>query len=300
MLNFFPMGVATRSKDFLFLLALPCCAHAADFSSEATKVSELAEAAAKQGRPLFPVDKTETVSVSFVKIGTDPWRMGLLQKVRVNAPFENLVRVIDDTAAYVGLFQDLKESSKRDVAGPDDYTLFTETSIPVPFVPNDRTSMRYHVSHGTGFALYRFHLVEGNHLNAYDGVALAAADGERQSVYWELDLLEPSFGMARALPVKKFWVQNAVSSAQSDWAYKLRAENATVKSQAILDDSVKRSEALEVKIGAAYDAAAAFADLLAQATPTSPSTNASAKKPRAPAPSTAKPKASGPKSEPKP
>jgi hypothetical protein len=261
----------------------------ADFSAQIDRVTATS----------FPVAASETVSISFVKLGSDPWQLGMLQKIRVNAPLERLTAALDDVPGYVGIFDDLEKAEKRSVNSPNDYVVFTETSIPLPFVPNDKTAMRYRVTHFPSAVGYRFSLTEGNHLRAYDGFALASADGLRSSVYWELDLLEPSFGISRGLPVKKFWGQNALGSAQSDWALKLKAE-AFGDSKAILKESKKRASLLEDSLDAAYDAAVPFDALLAQAIPASPSASASAKKPTAPPHSTAKPKANGPKSEPKP
>ncbi len=291
------MHANTRIKVLLGVAALATAATArADFAASSATIAEKAKRAAEAGASLFPITEKESVSVSFVKLGDDPWRLGLLQKAHVNAPVEKLVRAVDDTDAYVGIFQDLVKSARRDAAGRDDYTLYTETSIPVPFVANDKTSMRYHIERGKNYVLYHFHLVEGNHLTAYDGVALAIGDGTSGSLYWEIDFIEPGYGMNRALKPRKFWVQNAIGGAQSDWALKLKAEG----SPDILTQSEKKANALEDRIAAAYDAPVPLETLLAQAIPTSPSANASAKKPRSPAPSTAKPKQSGPKSEPKP
>jgi hypothetical protein len=262
----------------------------AGFSAQAEKVAHSTS---------FPVGASETVSISFVKLGNDPWQLGMLQKIRVNAPLERLTAALDDVPGYVGIFDDLEKSEKRSVVSPDDYVVFTETSIPLPFVPNDKTSMRYRIEHLPRAVGYRFALTEGNHLRSYDGYALASADGPRSSVYWELDFIEPAFGISRGLPVKKFWVQNAEGSAQSDWALKLKAEGFG-DSQSILAESKKRASELEESLGAAYEAATPFEALLAQTIPTSPSANASAKKPTAPPHSTAKPKANGPKSDPSP
>lgn len=283
----------------VFSLLLACIAAHADFSPAVERVSGPAREAARHGSTFFPVGPNETVSVVFVTLGTDPWQLAMLQKMRVNAPLPKLLAALDDIPGYVGIFDDLVKSERRDSKNTDDYVLFTETSIPLPLVPNDQTSMRYHVEHFPRATSYRFGLTEGNHLRAYEGFGLAAADGANASVYWELDLLEPAFGLSRGLPVKKFWVQNAQGSAQSDWALKLKAEGFG-KPEAILKESDARSEAIAGSLAAAYDAAVPFDTLLAQATPASPSTSASTKKPVVPAPSTAKPKARGPKSEPKP
>jgi hypothetical protein len=280
------------------MLLASLAAHA-DFSSLAENISVSALKAAHYGGTFFPVAPSEAVSVMFVKLGNDPWQIGMLQKMRVNAPLKQLLAVLDDVPGYVGIFDDLVKAEKREIKSADDYLLFTETSIPLPFVPNDKTSMRYRVEHYPAATSFRFGLTEGNHLRAFEGFALAVADGPLSSVYWEFDLIEPAFGFSRSLPVKKFWVQNAEGSAQSDWALKLKAEGGK-KSAEILAESKRRSEILVDSFAAAYDAPVSFETLLAQATPANPSSKASAKKPLAPPASTAKPNASGPKSEPKP
>ncbi len=286
----------------LAFLARPLIARSEkrDFAVQANLIEDSTRKATAKGGTFLPVNVSETVSVSFIKLGDDPWRMGILQKMRVNAPLDRLVHAIDDTDGYVGIFDDLKKSERRDIKSPDDYVLFTETEIPLPFVPNDKTSMHYRIERKTNSVLYRFDLTEGNHLLSYNGVALAASDGAQSSVYWELDLYEPGFGMSRALPVKKFWIQNAESSVQSDWALKEKAEKPNSKPEEILADSKKRAEALDDTLAKAYEGSTSFESLLAQAIPATPNTNANAKNPLSPASSMASPKHNGPKSDPNP
>lgn len=289
------MRKLTRAKDFFLFITLLTPAYArADFSAFTAKLAERARAAS-----LLPLTAGEEVSVSFVRVDADPWHMGIVQRFRVNAPLAKLLAALDDVPGYVGIFTDLKRAELRDQSG-EEFTLFTETAIPLPFVPNDRTSVRYRTWRAEGHVLYQFQLKEGNHLNAYEGVALAAADGPHHSVYWEIDLIEPGFGASRALPAKKLWVQNALGSAQSDWALKLKAEGALGKAADILGESEKRAEKMEDAVASAFAHPASFEDLLAQYKPASPSASASPKKPFSANPSTAKPKHKGPKSEPKP
>ena len=104
------MLTPTREKIFLaFLgLAIPLCQAAYAEEKTPPPLERLASAAleaAAQGKSLLPIESGENVSVSFVKPGSDPWRFGILQKLRVKTPLARLLKVIDDTKAYVGLFQ---------------------------------------------------------------------------------------------------------------------------------------------------------------------------------------------------
>jgi hypothetical protein len=287
---------------FILLLLSLLPAHSrADHSVTLSRIEALVDEAWKQGRPAFPLADAKGPALSFVKLSpADPWQVGILQVVPVDAPFEKLVATLDDTAGYVGLFQDLKISERRNEKGPDDFVLFTETSIPIPFVANDRTSAHYTVTRAKNRVKYRFTLVEGNHLKTFTGlIGLEAREGGK-SVYWEFDLIEPSYGAGRILPPKKFWKESALSSAQSDWAIKLRTEQPGLAKEKILEESGKLADSKEDEIAEAYKRAPDLAGFLASMSPPAPSSVASPKSPSGPAPSTARPKASGPKSEPKP
>ena len=269
-------------------------------SEEVDQLHSLARKAGDHGNLVFPEISENSVSIQFVKVGENPWHFGILQKFRVKAPLQRLVQALDDTDSYVGIIQDLIKIEKRAVRSQNDFILFTETEIPVPFVSNDKTSMHYLVERKEKFSIYRFRLAEGNHLHQYEGLAIAAAEGSNASTYWELDVYEPGFGLNRALPVKKFWIQNAVSSAQACWAFKLKAEGFSSQPFAILEESKKRAASLEESLGKSQQTPLAFKDLPAQIRPISPSSSEREKNPTSPAFSTAIPKQTGPSKEPSP
>jgi hypothetical protein len=270
----------------------------ADLKAPAEQVHALAIKSLKEGKSLFRTEKD--FSVSYVKMGEDPWKMGLLQVVKVSAPLEALLAVIDNVPGYVGLFNDLKVSEVREKKSADDYEMFSETSIPFPFVPNDQTTTHYLVTRAKNGAEYRYSLVKGNHLKQFEGVAAAIAIDAKHSLYWEFDWMETEYGASRIVPAKKFWTENGISSLQSDWALKLKAENNSMPSTEALAESDKFAGDQEAQIASAYAAALPFPEFLEKYIPKSPSKTAPEKSPMGPVHSTANPKQSGPKREPKP
>jgi hypothetical protein len=254
------------------------------------------------GTPEFGSKKADEppLSVYFVKLSDNPWQLAIAQVVEVNAPLEQLVAALEDVPGYVGIFKDLVKAERLNISGADEFSLLTETSIPIPLISNDKTRMRYRVKRGPGKVIYRFSLEEGNNLKQFEGLAGAVARERGRSAYWEIDLLEPGFGAARMLPSGKFWKESASASVQSDWALKLKAEKPSSPAASILEESEKFADAQDKLVAAAYDTALTWDAFLAITRPAAPSKAASPKSPGGPEASTAKPKHKGPSKEPKP
>ncbi len=276
-------------------------APATAYSSEPLETANQVEKLARARLPdaLFLPAAAEDITVTFIHLSDDPWKYALLQVMRVQAPLKCLQTVVDDVKGYVGIFDNLLTSERREAKNANDYVLFTESEIPIPLVANDKTSVHYQVSSGPQWSLYRFSLVAGNHLKQFEGVAGAVALTAQSSLYWEIDALEPAFGISRMLPPKKFWLQNGLANLQSDWALKLKAEGAQSPGE-ILAESKKKADAGEAGINKNYEAALTLEALLAQTKPSIPNKAANPNRPSGPPASTNKPKHSGPNKEPKP
>jgi hypothetical protein len=242
----------------------------------------------------------QPVFLEFFPLGEDPWKKGFLQCLDIEAPLAKVVAIVDDMPAYTSIFKDLLKSEIRDRQSSSDFNLFSETHIPVPLIANDRTTIHYHVTRARDWVLYDFELVASNHLKAYAGNQLVTSVGPNLTKYCELDLQEPENGASRMIPAKKFWQENAAGNIQSDWAFKLRAEQASAPSEKILKDSDAFADSLGEKIGTSFTQPTSAAALLAKINPTMPNPAGSINSPKGPAFSTAKPKQSGPKSDPSP
>jgi len=201
--------------------------------------------------------------ISFVQLDpADSWSLGVLRVMRVRVPPHKMISVIDDIPAYVGLFKDLLVAKRTPAAGHE-FVLFTETHIPLPLVANDRTSVRYHCQITNARRLTSFELVEGNHLGGLDGASLLLPLKDGESVYLQLSFVHVAYGMARALPVKMFWAENAMGSLQADWALKLRAEQPAHAAEEILEESEGFSRAQFDRIKAAFEKPRKLADFIA-------------------------------------
>ena len=246
------------------------------------------------------VNNGKPLQIRFVRLSDNPWQMGIVQVVEVDAPVEKLIATLDQVERYGEIFKDVRKSERRRATSADEYSLYTETYIPVPLVSNDKTTMRYKLKREKTRVLYRFSLEESNNLRRFEGLAGAEKRDANRSVYWEIDLMEPGFGATRVIPAKKFWKESGLGSAQSDWAVKLRSEQPARAGAEILAESEKYADAQEEEVSKAFAAAQSWEDFLASIQPPAPSKEANPKSPSGPAPSTAKPKATGPKSDPKP
>jgi hypothetical protein len=282
-----------RSVEILILMLLSCIGFAADdFKSVLGEVDR---------RPPFAKAGKEPMSLSFVQLdAANPWRYGILQIMEVNASMERVVAVVDDVNSYSEIFRGITQVEIKEAKSRDDFILFTEVAIPLPFVANDRTNVHYRVERKKDFVKYRYSLVSGNHLEAFEGITVIWPVDAGHSIYWELDFIEPGYGSSRALPATNFWRQNALGNVQSDWAIKLRAEMPKESKENVRKASEEFAEKFFDQVIAAFSSPLSHADLLAMITPTKPTTAAEKKSPSGPKSSTAKPKQSGPKREPKP
>lgn len=246
----------------LFLFALPYGSRAADSPSPAEKI-----AAALRGvgaRIPANLKLAGEPTVSFVHFaGADPWELGVLRVMRVRSSVAKMLAVVENVPGYVGLFKNVTEARGTPVAEEKSQVVYTETKIPIPFVANDRTSVKYRQETKNGRRLTTFSLVTSNHLNALSGASLLIPLNEAECAYWQLSLIKVGYGAARAMPPRMFWAENALGSLQADQAMKLRAENPQLKPEEILSKSEVLARAQIGEVKAAYEKPRDLADLLA-------------------------------------
>jgi hypothetical protein len=134
-----------------------------------------------------------------------------------------------------------------------DLIIYTQTRIPLPFVANDRTSVRYHNQLNLGRRLSSFTLVESNHLDGLEGASLLLPKDGDSSIYWQLGFVKVGYGAARLLSPKKFWTENAIGNTQADLALRLRAESPTLTPTEILEKSQEAANAEREKIKESFE-----------------------------------------------
>ena len=216
----------------------------------------------------FLPESSNLPKIIFVRLDPeDPWSLGIVRVMRVKASGKLFQAVLDDIPAYVGLFKDLNVATRTPASVGGGFVLFTETEIPLPFVANDRTSVRYGTRKSGEYTLSDFSLVESNHLKSFEGAALMAPVGKGEVVYWKVTFIKVDYGAARVLPPKMFWVKNALGGLQADWALKLRAEETSLAPENALKQSEAFSHTQEDAVSAAFDNANSFDDFLKNLTP---------------------------------
>ena len=251
-------------RSFLLALSLSAASLAGHAEppgpEEAAKWAQGAVAALGANLPPFlnPAPGRDP-SLFFVRLnGGDPWSYGVVRAMRLRASPARVRSVLDDTGAYVGLFENLLAVKRSGAANP--FTLFTETRIPVPFVANDRTSVLYAVTAEGERARTEFTLEQCNHLLHFGGVSLVTPVGPTETLLWRVIFLSPGFGAARILPPKTFWVENALGGLQTDLALRARAEAPVRPAAEILAESVAAAGGLKAKVGEAFIAPLSWAE----------------------------------------
>jgi hypothetical protein len=239
-------------------------AKASEASSAADRVLT---ALRKLGAHLPKSEVPSDAGIHYVRLGKDPWELGVVRVIRVRAPFERFASVVENVPGYVGLFTDLLTARSTPLPAPGSFTLYTETRIPVPFVSNDQTTVRYHVEKSGGRRLVSASLVESNHLAVLEGAGLLAPLGADECVYWQVNFLKVGFGAARALPARTFWKENALGGLQADLALRLRAENAELPDGQILAKSRKLAREQDARAKESLEKPLRLEELLARLRP---------------------------------
>ncbi|MGZ3696134.1 MAG: hypothetical protein ACXWQO_18985 [Bdellovibrionota bacterium] len=266
-MQFFRLKVPTLSLLTgltLILCSANCFAEEISSSLAADKVahalSVLAEAA--EGTKLQTIPDSSLVR--FVKLRNDnEWLCGFAQFVRFKANVKKLTAVMADINSYQAVLKGLIEAKVTKSSGPDDFTLYTETDIPVPLVANDKTSVHYHLSHVAKNTLYRYSLESGNHLKEFEGAAAAIALSSSESLYIEVDFLQAGNGASRILPAARFCRENVLGNIQSDLAFKIKAEKPGTASEIILAESEAASEKMNSELVELQKNPLSLAELLA-------------------------------------
>lgn len=178
----------------------------------------------------------------YYKTDSREWLIGFEQIMVIHASVGRVAAAIDDMKAYVGMFTDLVRVEYTMFKNRDDFTVLSETHVGIPFIPNDRTEMNYHVNRSGGKALFRYSLKTGNNMKYYEGFQYLAPLANGDSLFYEYDSFEPELGLAKIVGREKIWREGATSNMQSDWALKFRSEHPDWPADKILDESENKAE----------------------------------------------------------
>ena len=177
----------------------------------------------------------EEPSFHFFSTPNRSWLIGMRQVFLVHAKPERVALVLDSVKEYTGIFSGVKKAEFTEFKSINEYSVFTETQVDFPFVPNDQTELSYHIDRSSGKVLYRYALKKSNSVNQFDGVIFLLATKEGDTIYFEYDSFEPDLGIAKMAGEQKIWVESALGNFQSDWAVKLRAEHGDWPASRVLE-----------------------------------------------------------------
>ena len=166
--------------------------------------------------------------------------IGFVQTQVIAASLDGVRKVLDDYSDYPELFDDLKEAKIVEKKG-DFFTVFSEQSIPVPLVPNEKNEMVY-LAHSLklkgvpidGTWVYEYHLKKGNHLKFNDGLIVMETLPSKKIRYVEYDFYDANWGLAKTFSgTKGIWKNSFEGLVQADLAVKDKSEKPETPSKQI-------------------------------------------------------------------
>lgn len=192
-------------------------------------------------------DQKELLKIEAIETEGHPFFIGAVQMMIVKAPMLSLSSFLDHFADYPKYFDGLKKAEVRDSKvenGKAWSRVYFEQSVPVPFVPNDKSEMIYHVdSSNPSRRVYRYQYRTGNNLISDDGIIILDVISTRLTRYVEFDFWDANWGIAKTLGQKKIWSDSLKGLAQSDLSIKIMAENPSMSAEQVLKDSKKMANA---------------------------------------------------------
>lgn len=185
------------------------------------------------------IKNTEGFKIFPIETVNNETYIGALQIQKIAAPIERVASVLEDFASYPALFDDLIKTEVHNKMG-NRLILFSELSIPIPFVPNERDEIIYLIdSSREDVRLFRYQLSKSNNLKANDGFILLEHLGKDSTLYSEIDLLDADWGIAKSFGVNHIWKKTLQGLIQSDLAIRLRAEHPDWKLPLVKEESQK-------------------------------------------------------------
>lgn len=173
----------------------------------------------------FPVPKGPEIELKCFSTPGNELYIGVEQKLKINAPLAAVTKVIDDIDHYADIFPGYSDIHVISREG-DRLTSYWEQTVPIPFVPNVKYEMLYRLETiGSDQKLYRYQLKKSEKLLKSDGFVLVRADGEKSTLFYEIDFFDAKWGSAKIFGKRKLWSNVLEDMAASDYGIKLRAEH---------------------------------------------------------------------------
>jgi hypothetical protein len=173
--------------------------------------------------------------------------IGIEQTAIIRAPLKTVEQVFDQVSDFTQLFEDLKTSEVRE-RKDNRYTVFSEQSIPVPFVANERDELLYEKDSSKPKEIrYRYQLKSSNHLIANDGMIELQSISPTVTSFKEIDFWDAHWGIAKTFGINRIWKSCVKGIAQSDLAIQLRAENPNWTYKRVKEESIEAVDKLPIE-----------------------------------------------------
>ena len=174
---------------------------------------------------LSSVKVSDEPEFQFFKGEKDTWLIGLRQSFRVHTSMQKFTAFLANPKNYKGLFNGVLDAKLVNRKSKFKYSIYTETSLPIPFMKPDRTTMHYELKQSRGKALYKISLEDSKSLTSYTGFLLLAPLKGGYCYVYRFDFFEPNLGIVKILGQEKIWSESAVTALQADRAIKLFLEH---------------------------------------------------------------------------
>jgi hypothetical protein len=169
----------------------------------------------------------------FLKCWEDPENdlyMGIEQRVRIHAKFDEVNRVVSAIEEYDQLFPDYEKIytvSKTE----NRFTVSFEQKVPIFFVPNVKFQMLYtELTPSSDKKIFWYQLKEADVVKNSDGFILLKKVSENETDYTEYDFFDAHWGAAKVKGKASLWKDVVDGIYRSDLAVKIKAEDPKLKS----------------------------------------------------------------------
>lgn len=196
-----------------------------DLGGPPSRYAEVVTALAQlRGAPGPTAVGSSPVALRCVATPGQPKYVGIVQRMEIDAPVEEVDRILADLSHYRDLFPDLVDA--HEVPGSRDgnrYRTAWEQRVPVFFLPNTRYELTYLEARGPdGRVAYRYRLARRGELTHSDGAVVLEPAGPGRTRFTEYDFFDARWGL---IPESMVWRESVGGAFASDLAVKLRAEH---------------------------------------------------------------------------
>ena len=172
---------------------------------------------------------------------SDDYYIIVSQTQIIHAPIADVAKIVRDFDHYKDWNDGMAVSTG--IATTNDRWIFTnETEVPVPFVPNVKTSMHYEITESATKSQFRYQLKESSSLKVYDGFIVLEAINPKTTKFIEFDALNADWGPLKVLGLEGIWKQSIEPMYQSDMALRLMTESPRLTATEAVKKSKKMSD----------------------------------------------------------